>query len=714
MELLLLLVEGRGTLVTQKHIAATLWPGLDIGDATPNIHAAVKRIRAALGDSSTEPIYIRTVIGRGYRFIAPIVEVPEPISSEDAARVVSVVAPAQDAWEGETTETLGALPSPLQEPKLPRVPPSLWHVGSAVAVLLTVVVSVIGAVQRHAVKGTAEPKLLHATRLTEQDSEARVSTAAISADGSAIAYVEPAGVFFEKIGHVEVTRVAAPSVQESDQLAWLTDGQHLLMSAVVGQAQTPQVWMLSLTGAPALFRSDARMATPSPDGSQIAFVSGDKREVWLSDVNGHDLRGLFTAKPGDTVSTVLWSADGKLLFLSHRGAAIGKRVKPGEPDPGFGYLAIRVATGEITASEDGLRFDKACLLQSGRLLVAHRDTNEEGTSSALWEIDIDPSTGRLLSVPRPAMEDARVLSLSESQQTGRVIAVREDGRPAIFYGSLSAGATRLEQVHRLTQFRSAAYPHAWSRDGKSLFYESDRGGQNQLYRQDLLEGEPKALRWTDHDDMVPRLSPDGKWILFLSKPHPSHNGPLLMRLPIGGGEATAIDSLAAADIRCPTVGTTCVLRQSVSNPSGNVSLVYSVLDPLNGKLAELYRLPVNAGEAGDWDLSPLGDELVMIYPKETEATLRIISLRAGREANAKDLPVRIATRLSDVNWTADGKAWFVTAMTPTGSDLFHVDGSGNAVRMRSNASFSWGLPSPDGKKLAFIDQDVDSNVWLLQ
>ncbi len=70
MDLLILLVEKSGTVVTRQEIVERLW-GKDVFlDAEHGINTAVRKVRQALRDDPDHPRFVRTVTGRGYLFVA--------------------------------------------------------------------------------------------------------------------------------------------------------------------------------------------------------------------------------------------------------------------------------------------------------------------------------------------------------------------------------------------------------------------------------------------------------------------------------------------------------------------------------------------------------------------------------------------------------------------------------------------------------------------
>ena len=72
LQLLMLLVENKGQLVTRENIADSLWGKEVFVDVEQGINTAIRKVRMALDDNAERPQYLQTVVGRGYRFIWPV------------------------------------------------------------------------------------------------------------------------------------------------------------------------------------------------------------------------------------------------------------------------------------------------------------------------------------------------------------------------------------------------------------------------------------------------------------------------------------------------------------------------------------------------------------------------------------------------------------------------------------------------------------------
>jgi DNA-binding winged helix-turn-helix (wHTH) protein len=75
LQVLRMLVEAKGEVVTRDKIQQTLWPNDTVVEFDHSINTAIKKLRRALGDSSDEPRYIETIAKRGYRLLVPVEKV---------------------------------------------------------------------------------------------------------------------------------------------------------------------------------------------------------------------------------------------------------------------------------------------------------------------------------------------------------------------------------------------------------------------------------------------------------------------------------------------------------------------------------------------------------------------------------------------------------------------------------------------------------------
>src|SRR6266571_2219210 len=103
-QVLAMLLEHPGELVTREQLHQRLWPSDTFVDFDVGLNSAIKRLRDALGDSPESPRYIETLPRRGYRFIACVEDAipaiapgPLPRIGTEQAEAASVAKPAEDA-----------------------------------------------------------------------------------------------------------------------------------------------------------------------------------------------------------------------------------------------------------------------------------------------------------------------------------------------------------------------------------------------------------------------------------------------------------------------------------------------------------------------------------------------------------------------------------------------------------------------------------------
>ena len=81
-QVLALLLERAGDVVTREELQQKLWPSDTFVDFDHSLNTAINKVREALGDSASSPRYVETLARRGYRFIAPV---QDPIHSGAAS-----------------------------------------------------------------------------------------------------------------------------------------------------------------------------------------------------------------------------------------------------------------------------------------------------------------------------------------------------------------------------------------------------------------------------------------------------------------------------------------------------------------------------------------------------------------------------------------------------------------------------------------------------
>jgi TolB-like protein/DNA-binding winged helix-turn-helix (wHTH) protein/Flp pilus assembly protein TadD len=101
LQILALLLERPGEVVTREELHQALWPEGTFVDFEHGLNAGVNRLRDALGDTPENPRFVETIPRRGYRFIAPV----EKLATEAKARRL----PLAPAWMAALAVILAGL-----------------------------------------------------------------------------------------------------------------------------------------------------------------------------------------------------------------------------------------------------------------------------------------------------------------------------------------------------------------------------------------------------------------------------------------------------------------------------------------------------------------------------------------------------------------------------------------------------------------------------
>ena len=113
-QVLLMLLDRPGELLTREEISRELWPDGTFVDYEHGVNSAVNRIREALRDTAGSPRFVETLARRGYRFVAPVEQIPV---SENPSL------PAAEAPSPLSSNTTGL----AEEPAVQSKPEAKFH-----------------------------------------------------------------------------------------------------------------------------------------------------------------------------------------------------------------------------------------------------------------------------------------------------------------------------------------------------------------------------------------------------------------------------------------------------------------------------------------------------------------------------------------------------------------------------------------------------------
>ena len=496
LNLLILLIQRRGFLVTREEISARLWADSGMVDVDQGINTAVNRAREVLRDNATSPRFIETVVGRGYRFIAEVEE------ATSGPRVVQIRPSLPFARQTPGVDEQGRLLSPEKAGSqswpwcwLDR---RYWLAFAAVGLILAAI-AIYGAWRYH---NRTQQRAISLLQITTNDNEQRVTAAAVSPDGKWLAYADVNGIWLRLLQTGKTKLLKAPAGIEFDRIAWYPDQTQIVAGGFTGKLTGAEIWTVSMTGdPPQLLRKEARNGVPSPDGTRVAFTANNDRVLWLAGPSGENVRLLATEGSGRVFCCTFWSQDGRRIsYLRRLNGFAGKDE----------YESADAATGRVLASSKNLDFDSGLELGGGRMFLLRDSPLHYLNSYSLWEAKVN-GNGQLLAPPAKltTLENGRAFGLTGSDDGTKLGMIFELGQPHVYVGTLQPGPA-LADVARLTFDTRTDFPGAWLPDSETVLFESDRTGIFRLYAQRLEDRTAAEIDTGQGPAVLPQVTPDGK------------------------------------------------------------------------------------------------------------------------------------------------------------------------------------------------------------
>ncbi len=509
--ILLLLVNHSGEVVSQERLKNEIWGDGVFVDFEHGLHAAINKLRQALGDSAENPRYIETVPGRGYRFIGELGRASQP--------------PPLAAIGEEVRKRLD------EQPERSRRRLVRW--GAAAGLLMAA--SAIG--WRVWGPSPARPPW----KLTKLTSDAgRFDSPALSRDGKLIAYsAERAGardLYIKQVAGGQPIRLTFDGAGNTTPDFSPDAGKIVFHSDRDGGGVYE---MPAFGGEARLLARAGRNPKYSPDGTQVAYWIGDtyvaptvpgNGTVWVvPSAGGQPVRagsGFSTAR------TPIWSPDGRHLLVvgyhsdqAFDGSALDWWIIPTagktavETGVGKAFLEVGLAApgSDYSAIATQLNMglpEPACWLPSGNRVVF---SARNGDTRNLWETTLSPDGKATDALQRftagsgneitASCSSEDTMAFATSETTGNVWSVPFD----FDRGKATGPATQITKEPFVLREGSAL-----SGDGRLVAFASAQAGVLNIWLRDITTGKETQVAAAPFLQGYPAIDPAGGRVAYSS------------------------------------------------------------------------------------------------------------------------------------------------------------------------------------------------------
>ena len=489
LDLLKLLLERHGEIVSKQEIFDTVWAGTFVEDGvlTQNIYT----LRQALGSEQNGKQIIENIARRGYRFTMPVSRPTKVISIDEGDREPTNSAITEDR-----------ISEPISRPAISRLFPAL----AALFVLLIIAAGFLAyrynAGDDKSVSSAVDMKF---TRLTDNGD---VSYLTVSPNGNWVAYTRGFDLYVRDLRSGEDQKIKLENVDKVGCLQFSPDNVSIYFGTVYNRDEKGSVYKIAVAGGisePVV--SDVWSGfSISPNGQEIAFV----RKVPAKNGQVLIIRNLSDGSEKTVATTDLpeefywnnypaWSADGKKL------AVVG--VSQTEH---FSRIVI-VENGKQTdfKPQNFRNIEQIVWTASGDGFIA---SGNDGNNFQIWKIAVGDGSAK-----RITNDLNSYLGISASSDRKNLVS-----RQRIYYSNIWVGAkddvNALKQATDGTSRNDGLNGFSWIDEERLVYASNDQKIRDwNLWLLNTTDGTRKKLtNDSDVQNDFPVASPDGQAIYFAS------------------------------------------------------------------------------------------------------------------------------------------------------------------------------------------------------
>jgi Tol biopolymer transport system component len=683
MEILVFLLERQGQLVSREQIAEKVWGKGVFLDTDNSINGAIRKIRQVLSDSPEEPRFIQTITGRGYRFIAPVVE----LERESARGTKPFLQPG--VASSTSTVLCGgsrvALESPASTDRRNKKQ-LLQRRWASVAVIL------FAATLLPARYGPRTPRAAPPSEITHRQLTflGDAYWPAISPDGALVAYVMGQMGQEQKL-MVQGTNGPAIEVAHGGEIfgpRWSPDGSQFFYQQTRSDAEPPQIFVLAetrLNDNPRYVTRGGTEACWSPDGTQIVTAIDSLKMLELTNVKTGEAKRI--PLPRFSFASALDSSYKNGLILV--AVKVDGKTKIWTVRPDGSDLRT------VAEEADGIESPR----WAGDWIYFLRS---QGSTSDLVRVS---STGReeAASTVAGGLQAGHYLTISAD--SSRLAYTRVDHSANLWrVETRSAEAAGKGEVKQLT-FGTGYYGHpSFSPDGRWIaFALGANSTETNIFRMPV-GGAPVQLTSAEHVSISsPAWSPDGRQIAFIT----NQTGiPKVGVVSAAGGAAQVFEQTNASDTN--NYLSWYPNREIVYQQPGQQNYL-KVSSSRQDERAILHP-NANAWLFAKPAFSPDGGKMAAIWNR-LGLGLWIISLAPYSER------LLHAGEIYPIGWSPDGKHLYGSRGLYGGREIVRIDlAHPEALSVIANlpGTVTSGGIRPDGNEVVVSVEEKKSEIWMME
>jgi Tol biopolymer transport system component/DNA-binding winged helix-turn-helix (wHTH) protein len=516
---LVVLLRKHGKVVEKEYFLNEVWADTFVEEST--LAQNILTLRKTLSRFNNDKEFIATVPRRGYQFVGVVQEISgdEEIIVVEKHTRTHLIAEQREIHDSMDTNsdklTVNSRQSLLKNGFSPR---NAIFIGLLVFLAFT-----IGYFASFGFKGyqSLAESQFKKFRVDTIVADADIRNSAISPNGKYLALVQfknevqslhlrqiETGNSVEIVPQINGTFIGAFFSPDSEQIYYsVNENLELSLPAV------STLYKVSVLGGASqeILRDIDSPAAVSPDKSSLAFVRRNRESketaLVLTDIEGKNERSLAVRKPenGFTNSGVSWSPDGK--FLS---ATVFQRENN---QASVQVAVVNAATGEqrTISHENWISAGQTVWLKdgSGILAVAY-GAKSPGLNDELWVVSYPDGKARYIT---NGINGSYGISLNA--EANSLVAVKSSK----FACFLTAPVDNLmKNTHVLTTISDECplpFGADWTNDGKILYSATDDGNAD-IFTISEDGGERKQLTSDASAEISPKLSADGRFLIFMS------------------------------------------------------------------------------------------------------------------------------------------------------------------------------------------------------